>query len=76
MEISENLKKRMTDEQTKQLIFASSGCRTAADFQRMPIARRDDAIKNTGDGPLCSVSIRQASRMTGVSVGIVRKFSN
>ena len=33
-------------------------------------------IKNTGDGPLCSVSIRQASRMTGVSVGIVRKFSN
>ena len=31
---------------------------------------------NTGDGSLCSVSIRQASRMTGVSVGIVRKFSN
>ncbi len=73
MEISENLKKRMTDEQAKQLIFAISGCRTAADFQRMPIARRDDAIRTMLER---GVSIRQASRMTGVSVGIVRKFSN
>lgn len=72
MEISENARKRVTDEQAKRVIFAVSGCRSAAEFQRLPTARRDDAIKAMLEE---GMSIRQTSRMTGISVGIVRKYS-
>ena len=72
LEISETVQKRMTDEQAKKLVSAISGCRNATEFQRLPSARRDEAIRAMlKEG----VSIRQASRLVGSSVGIVRKYS-
>ena len=72
MEISESEKKRITDEQAKKLIVAVSGCQNAAAFQKLPTARRDSAIRVLLES---GVSIRQASRLTGISVGMVRKCS-
>ena len=70
LEITETDRKRLTDEQVKKLITSISGCRNAADFQRLPTVERDKAISAMLEK---GVSIRQASRLTGISVGIVRK---
>ena len=62
---------RLTDEQAKRIIQMSSGCSNASEFQRLSEYDKEKYLiefKNKG------LSIRQASRLTGVSFGLVRKF--
>lgn len=70
IDIEEN-KFRLTDEEAAIIIQKISGCKDASDFQNINIAVRDKYLK------LCrqnGISIRQLSRLTGVSFNIVRKF--
>ena len=63
---------RVTDEQAKVLIQKVSKCESVAAFQALEIARRDKHLKKLREK---GVSIRQLSRLTGVSISIIRKFS-
>lgn len=70
LEIEEKEKVRLTDEQAKAIIELYSGCRNVAEFQALPKAEQEkniEAFKEKG------LSIRQVSRLTGVSFGLVRK---
>ena len=70
LELDEKENIRLTDEQAKAIIEVSSGCRNVTEFQALPKAEQEKLIeefKNKG------LSIRQVSRLTGVSFGLVRK---
>ncbi len=71
MDIAARPRKRLTDRRAWELIRRSSGCENAAEFQRLERDRRDAALREALKG---GVSIRQASRLTGVSIGVIRKF--
>ena len=61
---------RLNDEEAKKIIEQCSRCKTVAEFQRLDSKSRDEYIaifKQNG------LSIRQISRLTGTSFGIVRK---
>ena len=62
---------RLTDEEAKTIIQKISKCKNATEFQRLPIDKRDKYLKALREKNL---SIRQISRLTGVSFSIVRKF--
>ncbi len=66
----EEKKPRLTDEQAKRIIVSVSGCESVAEFQRLEVKKRDKwlaAFKKRG------LSIRQISRLTGISKGIVER---
>ena len=62
---------KMTDEQARKIIEKYSKCKSVADFQALSIPQRDKFLKIFKEKGL---SIRQISRLTGVSFNIVRKF--
>ena len=63
-------KPRLTDEQAKVLIMQISGCKNVEQFQKLPINKQNSCIKQLKNNNL---SIRQISRLTGVTIGIIRK---
>lgn len=70
LEVEDALKIRVTDEQAKRIIKNISKCENSAEFQKLDPNLRDKYIaifKQNG------LSIRQISRLTGISFGIVRK---
>ena len=72
MDIPVRPSRRLTDENAAAAIERISGCSSSAAFQALPAEERDrllPLILETG------ISVRQASRLTGVSVGIVRRFT-
>lgn len=71
LEIEEKPIIRVTDEQAQKIIYRYSKCKSVADFQKLNIVQRDKCLINFRENGL---SIRQISRLTGVSFGIVRKF--
>ena len=62
---------RLTDEEAKDIIQKVSKCKNATDFQNLNVDKRDKCLKTLRKKGL---SIRQISRLTGVSFNIVRKF--
>jgi REP element-mobilizing transposase RayT len=69
LDISET-KVRLTDEQALKVIKEISHCNTVSEIQSMDISKRNMMIKKLrGKG----LSIRQISRLTGISKGIVEK---
>ncbi len=67
----ENNNFRLTDEEAKRIIQKISKCKTITDFQNLDKEKRDKYLR------LCrekGLSIRQISRLTGISFNIVRKF--
>ncbi len=62
---------RLTDEEAKIIIQKVSRCKSVADFQNLSIDKRDKYLKSLREKGL---SIRQISRLTGVSFNVVRKF--
>ena len=72
MDLGEARPARMTDEKALRKMKKISGCENAAEFQGLPVEMRNAALSRMLKK---GVSIRQASRITGVSVGIVRKFT-
>jgi putative transposase len=69
LEMEEN-KFRVTDEQAKEIILKIAKCHNASEFQELEIKTRDIKIKMLKEKNL---SIRQISRLTGMSFGVVRK---
>jgi len=68
MEIEERY--RLTDEEAKQLIYKIAKCKTVGDFQLLDIATRNVCINKLHSKGL---SIRQISRLTGLSKKIVER---
>lgn len=62
---------KVTDEQAQKIIEKYSKCKNVSEFQSLDIKTRDRFLKKFREDGL---SIRQISRMTGVSFNIVRKF--
>ena len=62
---------KVTDEQAQKIIEKYSKCKSIAEFQKLEPKTRDKYLKKLKESGL---SIRQISRLTGVSFNIVRKF--
>lgn len=60
---------KVTDEQARRIIEKYSKCKSAAEFQALDVKTRDRCLARFRENGL---SIRQISRLTGVSFGIVR----
>ncbi len=71
LEISEAPVLRVTDEQAKEIVYKVCKCSSIAEFQKLDIKNRDIYLRKLKDKGL---SIRQISRLTGASFGIVRKM--
>lgn len=69
LDISTN--ERLNDREAKEQIFLVSGCKNSSEFQLLDIEKRNDAIRLLKERGL---SIRQISRLTGISFNIVRKY--
>ena len=62
---------RLSDPDAQKLIYKVSKCKSAIDFQMLEEKQRDSYIKKLKEHGL---SIRQISRLTGVSFAIVRRI--
>lgn len=71
LDIEENKPQRVTDEQAKAIIRKCSKCDTIADFQLLDRKTRDEYLRLFKEN---GISIRQISRLTGVSYYIVQKI--
>ena len=71
LDVRERTKQHITDEQAVALMRSLTGCKNASEYQSLTAEKRD---KGLGELLRHGVSIRQASRITGISFGIVRKF--
>ena len=71
LDIEDKPKIKVTDEQAKKIIEKVSKCKNVAEFQTLDVKTRDKCLKKLRESGL---SIRQISRLTGVSFNIVRKF--
>lgn len=71
LDIAEGETVRVTDEEAKDIIKRVSRCENVSEFQALEIKKRDKYLKKLRERGL---SIRQISRLTGVSFNIVRKF--
>ena len=69
-ELEEKDNIRLTDERAKIIIKMYSGCSNVAGFQALHKAEQEKNIEIFKEKGL---SIRQVSRLTGVSFGLVRK---
>ncbi|MEI7884128.1 MAG: transposase [Clostridia bacterium] len=68
MDIEER-KTRLTDEQARKIIWKYAHCKNVAEFQALDLVVRDKNIKKLKEQGL---SIRQISRLTGISFGVIR----
>ncbi len=73
MDMEEQVRKHLTDSRAWELIRRGSGCETTAELQRSERGKRDTV--------LCKVlkeggSIRQASMLRGISIGVTAGFVN
>ena len=69
MDIAEKVVARVTDEQAKELIRKIAKCESVSDFQHLDTVKRDKYLKKLREKGL---SIRQLSRLTGISISVVR----
>ena len=71
LDIREVAKQHVTDEQAAALMKRLTGCQNASEYQSLTVEKRDEGLREMLRQ---GVSIRQTSRITGVSFGIVRKY--
>ncbi len=71
LDVEDTIKIKVTDEEAKRIIEKISKCKTVAEFQQLNIKTRDKHLKKMRESGL---SIRQISRLTGVSFNVARKF--
>lgn len=71
MDISSSVIQRVTDEQARDLIQKISKCDNVSEFQKLEIVKRNKYLKKLRESGL---SIRQLSRLTGVSFSVVRNL--
>ena len=70
MEVKEQ-KPRLTDEAAKKVIKEICGCESIEQFQKLPGDTQNEYITKFREA---NISIRQISRLTGVTIGIIRKY--
>jgi hypothetical protein len=63
----------VTDEEAKRLILKYAHCGNASEFQALPIEKRNKYLAKLKEKGL---SIRQLSRLTGTSKGIVERITS
>ena len=71
LEIEDKSKVRVTDEQAQKIIEKCSKCKNATEFQALNIKLRNKCLKKFKESGL---SIRQISRLTGVSYYLIQKI--
>ena len=71
IDIQEIADVRVTDEEAKRIIEKLTNCKTVEEYQKLPLDKQTEFIE-----PLRSsnISIRQLSRLTGLTIGIIRKY--
>jgi putative transposase len=62
---------RLTDDEARKIIYKVSKCKNVTQFQELDVKKRNTYIKKLKEN---SLSIRQISRLTGVSKGVVEKL--
>ena len=72
LDIGEKPSHRLTDDDARLIIEEISGCPSVTAFQALPQGQRDTYLAEI---LLRGISIRQASRLTGISPGVVRRFT-
>lgn len=72
LDVAEKAAMRLTDEQAGRIISEVSGCENASEFQMLPPESRDKYLHLLS---LNGLSIRQISRATGISKGIVERVT-
>ena len=70
LDVSERLQIRITDEQAKEAVKKVSGCESVSEFQKLKTISRDKALLSLRK---CNLSLRQISRLTGVSLMVIRR---
>ncbi len=71
LDVEEKAIKRVTDEEARKIIKKYSKCESITEFQALSVGKRDKYLKMFKEK---GVSIRQISRLTGVSYYIVQKI--
>lgn len=71
LDITDKPRIRITDEQAREAVKKISGCDNVVEFQKLTPINRDKTILELRDAHL---SLRQISRLTGVSLMIVRRI--
>ena len=71
LELVTTVRKAVTDEQAKPIIEKISRCHTVTEFQALEEKKKEQYIKKIYDKGL---SVRQLSRLTGTSKGLVEKY--
>ncbi len=72
MEINELTKPYVTEEQARRILIKLCGAESTADFQRLPQAEQAEIIALARKK---GVSIRQLNRLTGLSRGMIERWS-
>lgn len=71
LDIADKPRLRLTDEQAHMAMAKATGCQGAADFQALTPINRDKAVVKLRK---CGLSLRQISRLTGISLMIIRRI--
>ncbi len=71
LDIDEKERVRRTDEQVNMLMFECCGCRNPIEFQSLSDSKKEDCVREIY---IKGASIRQISRLTGISKGLVEKW--
>lgn len=69
MDVLDKVITRVTDEQARELIRKVAKCGSVSEFQELEITKRNKYLKKLREK---GVSIRQLSRLTGVSFNVIR----
>lgn len=72
LELKEQVSIRLTDEDAKQIIEKKTGCKTVEEFQRLQLNKQKMALIYFREK---GMSIRQISRLTGISKGKIERLS-
>lgn len=70
MDIDEEVPRVLGDGRAIEFMRAISGCEGAAEFQALGVDERDEALREMWRA---GVTPKQANRITGVSIGVIRK---
>ncbi len=64
--------KRLTDREATEKICDCCGCRYAQEIEGWPAARQEEAVLRAIE---CGISIRQLSRLTGISKAVIERIN-
>lgn len=70
MDIDEERPRRLNDQMASEIMHEITGCNNVAEFQALPVERRNEALMKMKQA---GISAKQASRITGLSYGLVKK---